>query len=238
MDEARRRLTMKFAATYKIITTLNETIEEKTILIFPQERSFGYENILKKIDLFIVDEFYKVSKDFDAERSDILLKAIMKFTRIAAQRYFLSPNITNIKNFENSAFTNNMKFISKLSFNTVITNVIESYKDINDTITKEVKFKEIINKIGGKKTLIYAGTFSAIHEVCELLIHESTETNNNSTLESFSLWLEKNYTADYRLKDLVKALVSITEGCIVFFRKYKHIYLIKMDCRILFQHHR
>lgn len=229
MDEARRRLTRKFAATYKIITTPNETIEEKTILIFPQERSFGYENILKKIDLFIVDEFYKVSKDFDAERSDILLKAIMKFTRIAAQRYFLNPNITNIKNFENSAFTNNMKFISKLSFNTVITNVIESYRDINDTITKEAKFKEIINKIGGKKTLIYAGTFSAIHEVCELLIHESTETNNNSTLESFSLWLEKNYTADYRLKDLVMKGIGVHNGRLHRFLSQIQTHLFNKD---------
>lgn len=77
MDETRRRLTNKFNDEYKIITSPNESVEEKTILIFPQERVFGYKDQLTNIDLLIVDEFYKVSKDFDNERSDILLKAIM-----------------------------------------------------------------------------------------------------------------------------------------------------------------
>ena len=42
MDEARRRLTNKFSSQYKIITTPEETLSEKVILIFPQERLFSY----------------------------------------------------------------------------------------------------------------------------------------------------------------------------------------------------
>lgn len=65
MDETRRRLTNKFNDEYKIITMPNESLDEKTIFIFPQERVFGYKNKLSCIDLLVVDEFYKVSKDFD-----------------------------------------------------------------------------------------------------------------------------------------------------------------------------
>lgn len=213
MDEARRRLTNKFSKNYKIITTPEEEITEKVILIFPQERLFSYLQKLDHIDLFIVDEFYKVSKAFDSERSDILLNAIMRGSKIAKQRYFLCPNIDKIKD---SLFLKDAVFISKLDFNTVVTNVINLSngiigKDEEKNKKKIPLLKKIISNIGQDKTLIYAGSFPAINTVCNVL-NESLDVKENVELKQFSVWLKHNYSPDFILSDIVLKGVGIHNG--------------------------
>lgn len=95
-DETRRRIEHKFSRHYKIITTTDATLAEANILIFPQERSFAYIGKLEKIDMLIVDEFYKVSSMFDDERSSSLLSAIIELGKISRQKYYLAPNIHKI----------------------------------------------------------------------------------------------------------------------------------------------
>ncbi len=90
-DETRRRLTRKFGSIYKIITAPEQKLGARNILIFPQERSAGYAKLLKTIDILIVDEFYKASTAFDADRSPSLIRAIIDLGKVAKQRYFLAP---------------------------------------------------------------------------------------------------------------------------------------------------
>ena len=213
MDEARRRLTNKFSNDYKIITTPEEDITEKVIFIFPQERLFSYLQKLDHIDLFIVDEFYKVSKAFDSERSDILLNAIMRGSKIAKQRYFLCPNIDNV---EASPFLENALFISKLDFNTVFTNIIDYSNGIigKDEEKNKMKIpilKKIISEKQQDKTLIYAGSFSAINTVSTVLL-ETLENKKNDDLTQFSEWLKQNYSSDFLLSDLVVKGIGIHNG--------------------------
>jgi reverse gyrase len=42
MDETRRRIFKKFSPEYTVVTAPDMTLGDKNILIFPQERSFGY----------------------------------------------------------------------------------------------------------------------------------------------------------------------------------------------------
>lgn len=219
MDEARRRLTNKFANTYKIITTPNEDIEEKSILIFPQERLFGYLNNLQTIDLFIVDEFYKVSKDFDSERSDILLKAIMEAGEKSKQRYYLCPNIKSIKDIENNHFSANMKFLPELNFNTVATNIVDYSNEIRGSSEqKKEKKSEILNQLiktieqnTNSKTLIYAGSYSCINQICNI-IRVQTSIETSQILTEFSNWLRVNYSDSFPLVDYVCKGIGVHNG--------------------------
>lgn len=220
MDEARRRLTNKFANEYKIVTTPNESIENKTILIFPQERFFGYIEQLNNIDLFIVDEFYKVSKDFDSERSDILLKAIMEAGEKSKQRYYLCPNIKSIKDIEHNQFASNMKFIAELNFNTVATNLVDYSGRITGSAEQKKEKKinilnnlveQIEEKNSNAKTLIYAGSYTGIDVICHN-IEEHTSIENRSILNDFSNWLSKNYLDSMTLVQYVKKGIGIHNG--------------------------
>jgi hypothetical protein len=206
-DETRRRLSRKFSGEYKIVTTADVELAEKNIFIFPQERAIHYCEKIESLDLFVVDEFYKASKEFDKERAPALLKAMLKLGGLAKQRYYLAPNIAHLNE---SAFTKGMRFLP-LDFNTVFLSKHELYKKIKKDATK--KSECLISILGNKKSksLIYAGTYSNVDRVSTLLL-ERTQEIESELLTNFSTWLANNYDPNWNLTGLVKRGTGIHTG--------------------------
>lgn len=208
MDETRRRLFKKFSEDYTIITAPDTGLGLKNILIFPQERAFGYLSVLKTIDLLVVDEFYKASQKHDPERAPSLIKAILKLSKKAKQRYYLAPNI---KKLGDNAFTRDMEFLELLDFNTVYLNIQESYKEFgSDENKKGEKLIELISP-GIQKSLVYAGTYSEIKKISDLVIKHISPVDRIYT-SHFSKWLRQNYQSDWLLADLVDRAVGVHNG--------------------------
>lgn len=207
-DETRRRLFKKFAHSYKIITTPEVELGEKNIFIFPQERAIYYMDKISAIDILIIDEFYKAGIAFDKDRAPILLKAILELGNKAKQRYYLAPNISNLND---SLFTAGMDFIP-LDFNTVFSHITECYKENEAQFPnfKEKKLIEILNK-KVTKTLIYAGTFTNIDVITNVL-NANLFNVKHKRLNDFSNWLKSNYHPQYILSDIVKKGVGIHNG--------------------------
>jgi hypothetical protein len=206
-DETRRRLQKKFSPYYKVISTAGVELGERNICIFPQERAISYVDAFKEIDLLVVDEFYKASPLHDKERSPALLKAIMKLGRIARQRYFLAPNISTLNE---SPFTKGMEFLS-LDFNTVYLETFNMYEEIGrDAIRKSQALIEILGN-SKSKTLIYAGTYSNIERLSNLLTQEIPVVDGGR-LADFSAWLAKNYDPNWQLTNLVKRGTGVHNG--------------------------
>lgn len=206
-DETRRRLSKKFSAQYKIVTTVDVELGERNILIFPQERAIHYCSKLDTLDLLVVDEFYKASQDFDKERSPALLKAMMKLGALAAQKYYLAPNISKLNE---NPFTKDMLFL-RLDFNTVFLEKHELYKEIKrDAQKKSNALIEILEK-KKSKSLIYAGSYSNVERVSNLLLEKTGELGGE-LLTAFSNWLAKNYDPNWVLTALVKRGTGIHTG--------------------------
>lgn len=206
-DETRRRLQRKFGEIYKIITTPDQSLSDKNILIFPQERALGYIKSLTKIDILIVDEFYKASKSFDEKRSPSLIRAIICLSKIADQRYFLAPNITDIKN---NIFTEDMEFLH-IDFNTLFLEKEDLYTEIgNDQQKKSDVLLRIISANTGK-TLIYAGTYSNVKKLSTLFI-DSCNSLDRVLLHQFQSWLAINYDPNWELTKLIIKGVGIHNG--------------------------
>ncbi|MDN4058354.1 helicase [Massilia sp. YIM B02769] len=206
-DETRRRLQRKFGRDYKIITTADVELSERNILIFPQERAIGYAARLPKVDILIIDEFYKASKKFDKDRSPSLLRAILSLSERAKQRYFLAPNISALNE---SPFTRGMRF-EKFDFNTVFLEKKEYFHQIGSDEVKKSKYLLRIIGANDHKTLIYAGNYSNIKKVGTLLA-DSLEPARSKLLSSFESWLAKNYDKNWQLTTLVKRAVGIHNG--------------------------
>lgn len=207
-DETRRRLYKKFSSEYKIITTPEVDLSTKNILIFPQERAVSYIHKIQSIDILIIDEFYKAGISFDKDRAPILLKAILELGKKAAQKYFLAPNISDL---HDSPFTENMKFL-KIDFNTVFSEIHEDYKGIsaNNKSFKKDRLLAILNE-KRTKSLIYAGTYSNIDAIIDIL-NDNLPIRRNELLSSFSEWLKINYGDSYVLSILVCKGVGIHNG--------------------------
>lgn len=206
-DETRRRLSKKFAAEYKIVTTSEVELSERNILIFPQERAIQYCDKLNNIDLLVVDEFYKASQEFDKERSPALLKAMMKLGAKATQKYYLAPNISALND---NPFTKDMLFL-RLDFNTVFLEKHELFKVINKDVQK--KNYALLRILGNHETksLIYAGTYAGVDDVTTLLV-DNTKKESSPLLSDFSDWLSTNYHPNWKLTNLVKRGVGIHTG--------------------------
>lgn len=208
MDETRRRLFKKFSNQYTIVTAPDTRLGPKNILIFPQERAFGYLAALETIDLLVVDEFYKASQAHDRDRAPSLIKAILKLSRKAKQRYYLAPNI---KKLNDNAFTRDMEFLELLDFNTVYLDIKELYKEIDgNEVKKGQKLIELISG-GGEKSLIYAGTYAEITKIAKLVIAEIPRVDRMYT-SHFSKWLRQNYKSDWILADLVDRAIGVHNG--------------------------
>ncbi len=206
-DETRRRLYRKFSNEYKIITTSDVSLGDKNIFIFPQERAINYINEIDSLDLLVIDEFYKASAEFEKDRSPALIKAIIRLGEKAKQKYFLAPNISRLND---NPFTKGLEFLP-LDFNTVVLEKYDLYKEINgDEKAKSEVLLKILSE-SKSKSLIYAGTYSEITKVTNLLI-EQIRIHQGELLNTFSAWLEKNYEPNWRLISLVKRGTGIHNG--------------------------
>ena len=208
MDEARRRLQRKFSDEYRIVTTTDAgDVETKVIFVFPQERAISYAGRIRRLDLLVVDEFYKASATFDKVRSPALVRAILRFSNIAKQRYFLAPNIHGLKD---NPLTKGMSFL-RLDFNTVVLKKYDLSKAIAaDKGRKEGALKDILCG-KSKKTLIYAGSYQQVAKVGEVVEGIFTESDSE-LIQSFAEWLEENYERNWNLPRLVRMRVGLHNG--------------------------
>ena len=210
-DETRRRIEHKFSHKYKIITTTDATIAERNIFIFPQERSFAYLDKLEKIDMLIVDEFYKASSMFDDDRSSSLLSAIIELGRISRQKYYLAPNIHKIAD---NVFTQGMQFMRLTDFKTVITKAVKIYeKRRNDENVDEFKKNYLVNILQNNtsKTLVYAGSYNNINKVSTILA-DNLPYKETSLLRDFNDWVKVNYGDSFSLCQLSERGIGIHNG--------------------------
>jgi hypothetical protein len=208
MDETRRRLYKKFSRQYGIITAPDTPLDERNILIFPQERAFGYLKQLKQIDLLVIDEFYKSSVAHDKDRAPSLIKAILQLSRRSKQRYYLAPNV---KTLADNVFTRDMEFVELLDFNTVFLEKHDMYKEIGkDSSRKSEALLKIISP-GSEKTLIYAGNYAEIKRVSDLVIEKLVTVDRPHT-NHFASWLRNNYQQNWTMADLAERGVGVHNG--------------------------
>ena len=237
LDETRRRIYSKFKSDYNIITTSKQEIKSKNIFILTQERALSYiqNEVRFPLNLFIVDEFYKIN-DKDDYRSSILQRVVLYFKSISAQQYFLCPNIYDIKGI----FIEDMKFEKLIDFKTVIHNeeyienierviineneilslykILPLYNNIKESETVIKKLFKLLNKYATKvneKNLIYVYKINTIKFISIMLSNFNKnflKINIEDDIKLFINWVIDNYTKDWYLIDALKYGIGIHNG--------------------------
>lgn len=220
MDETRRRLQNKFSSKYRIITTPDAPFnpEEYKIFIFPQERALSYIHKIDCLDLFVVDEFYKIDSKFDKERSPSLLKAINYFKNISNQMYFIAPNISAPSN-DLKKYIKNIEFL-KLDFSTVALKITDYSSEIPKITNKNkkgliIKQNRLLHILQQNidKTLIYSATYNDINILSDFLSKNiNYNSQDNRLILNFSQWLVHNYGIHWSLPKLISKGIGIHTG--------------------------
>lgn len=209
IDETRRRIHKKFGNMYEVIHHNTQNAKTNNVIyILTQERVNEREDI-ENIDLFIIDEFYKLAfKSDDDERAISLNIALSKLFSVSKQFYMIGPNIDHVKGIGN--LSKQYKFISS-SFNTVALNMYEYNIPAKDKVEKNKILKEVLSNNREKQTIIYCQSPSSAAEVSQIIIEMELFQKYES---NYVQWIEDNYSSFWIYGKSIKNEIGIHHGAL------------------------
>ncbi|WP_334364940.1 DEAD/DEAH box helicase [Bradyrhizobium sp. AZCC 1578] len=203
LDEFRRRMEQRFP-DYQVITRSAEQRSTKqAIFIGTQERLLERED-LDRIDLFIIDEFYKLDLDRNDKRSLALNTILARYGKRAKQIYFLGPSIDDVPNAAN--FRPGVEFI-KTRYSPVTADII----DRTDVGPSPEKLVEDLVSVGRASSLIYVQSPPAAARLADHLI-KSKLIRHSEFCVSLSEWLRENFHPEWILAGAVAKGIGIHHG--------------------------
>lgn len=223
LDETRRRL-LKYRADYRLIvkTSQKPAGGEKNIFLLTAERVMEYKD-LPKIDLLILDEFYKLSAKRDDERSDVLNNAFYKLiTKFNCKFYLLGPNIDEIskgfaEKFNAIFFRTNYSLVDS-----EVVNVFEKYgnrfgnRGTLKEFKEEVLFKLLLNDLNKEQTIIYCSSPNRVRYLAKTFSEYLTKNKVASENKYLPLqeWIRKNIDPRWSILTCLSYGIGIHDGAL------------------------
>ncbi len=209
VDEYRKKIIKKYKEKfqeYKIYSNIDEEkqydFDRKNIFILTHDRVVQETNymLIKKIDLLVIDEVYKLEKDLKDDRVLILNMAYYYMAKIADKYVLLAPFI---KEVEDTELLEKKPVLYASNYSPVVNEVI-SCELINDK-DRELECKKILDKIGKKeKTLIYFPTVTGIYNYIKNIIsNEDVIKDMDENIKFFIDWAKEEIHEEW---GLIKAL--------------------------------
>ena len=218
LNETRNNL-RKYEDKYKIIVRVADQPDENkgNLFLLTAERVMEYKD-MPKIDMFILDEFYKISQKRDDERYEVLNNACNKMLNIHKARfYFLGPNIDKIS----QEFIDKYKVIFKKYNYTLVVNEENEIKngslyycDNKKDIKEQRLFEELINL--KEQTIIYCSSPQKSTETAMNFAKylESLSSGNLNTERDISLiqWINENISYKWEITSCLRYKIGVHNG--------------------------
>jgi late competence protein required for DNA uptake (superfamily II DNA/RNA helicase) len=210
IDETRKRIQNNFGKKFQIIHHgSQESRKEKMIYILTQER-VNERNDLKNIDIFIIDEFYKLSFSKEENSRVIALNiALSKLLVSSKQFYMIGPYIDAIRGMD--ALHKEYVFVPS-DFNTVALNIHEFNIRPNDTEEKNTRLKDIIKTTSGQ-TIIYCRSQKSIDNVVSSIDYLDFKFKQDDFLLFYN-WVNDNYKEHWCYTRALKMGIGIHHGAL------------------------
>lgn len=215
IDETRRKL-KKYDDFYNIIVNTKQEVKENNLFILTSERVLDILPSVNTVDLFIVDEFYKISNKKKDERVSHLNIAFYKVMLKNPQLLLLTPNIDDI----------NQEFIEKYHlefFKTDYSLVNQKSEKIdssaedgawskNNEPDKRQRLFELLNELADKSepTIVYVKSPSQAEELAKEYI-KNLENVEEKRFPIFE-WIDENISDQWQLKKYLRAGIGLHNG--------------------------
>jgi hypothetical protein len=203
IDETRRRLARRFRNTYKIITHGSQARADRNVFIATQERVLK-EDIDQNIDLFVIDEFYKLSPSRgEDERSALLNQVVYRLVKKVRQFYMLGPNVLGIS----PDFGRRVKYRTFLEpYRTVVSELHEVHEEGNE-------FDQLISlcKRLDDSTLIFCRSPGRATEVAKHLVDAGLGQESPECHEAAE-WVAKHYHSEWHFAKALNQGIGVHHG--------------------------
>ena len=200
IDETRRRLS-RLRDDYKVVVHPSQTLGERNIIVMTQERLLELDQ-LPELDLFMIDEFYKLDGEAEEHRASLLNQALRRLMARSRAFYMAGPNVKALAESlpENFAAT-----FMATDFATVASNVrIEPKPARGEEIAALV---DVCRDLEGP-TLIYCSSPAKTRRVAAALLEEGLGSDAPE-LHDASEWVSEEYHPDWLVARALRAGVGI-----------------------------
>ncbi|MFF3402160.1 DEAD/DEAH box helicase [Streptomyces sp. NPDC002659] len=204
IDETRRRLS-EFRDMYRVITHPSQALGERNLLIMTQERILDLPE-MPELDLFMIDEFYKLDiSRSDVDRGILLNQALLRLSKTGANFYLAGPNIHALSDSLPQDFT--ASFIAT-NFATVASDV--TLLPTPERGTEFEALSELCETLDGP-TLVYCSSPNRARAAAKYLL-ESGVGEPVTALRPATKWLGENFHPDWLLCKTLAQGIGIHHG--------------------------
>ncbi|WP_082612361.1 MULTISPECIES: DEAD/DEAH box helicase [unclassified Nocardioides] len=188
IDETRKRLS-RLRDTYKVITHPSQTLDERNILVMTQERLLDVAE-LPRLDLFMIDEFYKLDSRNEENRPVLLNHALHRLMTHSRAFYMAGPNVRDLAAALPAQFT---ATFTSTDFKTVVSNLRVMPKPARgDEIAALV---EVCRELEGP-TLIFCSSPEKTRKVAEALLTAGLG-DQSPEMAPVATWVAEEYHPDW-----------------------------------------
>jgi len=206
IDETRRRLS-RFRANYAIVTSAHQEAGERNIYVLTQERFLELPKS-PKVDLFLIDEFYKLGSTevFDQRRS-LLNLAWKKLKDTGAQYYLIGPNIDSLVDGIDPEIKSNL---IRTTFKTVAVDVINR----SDAEDKLDDLKGLLRTDLDDSTLIFASSPDKAEQLAIDLLDATPPLAPGNLTNEVADWLTANYDKAWKTAIALNGGIAVHSGAV------------------------
>lgn len=203
LDEFRRRLVTRFGTQYDIVMHQSEVpVRSFVIFLGTQERLIN-RNDLGRLDLVVVDEFYKLDPSRRDQRSITLNAAVYRLLKHGKQFFFLGPNIDSVAISADSRWQ--FEFL-RTRYSTVAVDTI----DLQNISNKEERLKAEAFSPSNWPALVFVSSPDRANTLAsELIGSDSPNIGKGATL---SQWMAENFGGRWPLIPVVAAGIGVHHG--------------------------
>lgn len=203
LDEFRRRLKRRFVERFHIIMHPSDKAKDgcATIFLGTQERLITRTD-LGKLDLTVVDEFYKLDPNRRDDRSITLNAAVSKLLNRSNQFFFLGPNIDDVRISGDGRWK--FEFL-RTRFSTV---AVDTY-DLGGVTDKETRLFDEIAEERHWPALVFV---SAPDKANRLASQAAELVSISDSSAHFAQWLSENVGPSCPLVQTVRSGFGVHHG--------------------------
>lgn len=202
LDEFRRRLRKRFGEKFQIVMHHSEKIDSDCVIFLgTQERLIGRSD-LGRIDLTVVDEFYKLDPNRRDERSATLNAAVYKLLQKSDQFFFLGPNIDRVQVPSDGRW--NFQFL-KTRFATVAVETLD-LSWVGD------KQERLFNEISEDKNWPALVFVSSPDRANRLAIDAAKQIATSDESDAFADWLRENVGPNWPIIEAIEFGFAVHHG--------------------------
>lgn len=205
IDEIRRRL-IRFGQEYTLVTHPMQEPGKRNIYVLTQERFLEIDRDVD-VDLFMIDEFYKLSSaSEDAQRTSMLNIAWKRLRDSGAQFYLTGPNIDSLADSLDDELLQSL-YVSR--YKTVAVDV-DDRSHVPDE-ERIADLEELWETLRGA-TLVFVSSPTRAERVAVEISEFQRPAPVSDFTRSVAAWLSDNYHPDWRLVKALQKGIAIHSG--------------------------